>query len=131
MRYHVQERGYSNMPEPSYTYRAVVRRVVDADTVVLDIDHGRKIWAHGVRCQLHGIDAPECRGAEGGRGLKAKARLEGLITDLTNGGKVIIATQRDATGKYGRDLITLYTEAGEDLGGILVREGFAKKVEEA
>lgn len=45
--------------EPGYVYRAEVRRVVDGDTVDLDVDLGFGVWRMAERVRLMGVDAPE------------------------------------------------------------------------
>lgn len=44
-----------------YIYQCIIRRVVDADTVDVDIDLGFDTWIHQARVRLHGVDAPEVR----------------------------------------------------------------------
>lgn len=44
-----------------YTYKCIIRRIVDADTVDVNIDLGFGSWIHSARVRLYGIDAPETR----------------------------------------------------------------------
>ena len=44
-----------------YEYRCKILRVVDGDTVDVDIDLGFGVWMHKERIRLHGIDTPESR----------------------------------------------------------------------
>ena len=44
-----------------YEYNCIIKRVVDGDTVDVDIDLGFGIWVHNQRIRLSGIDAPETR----------------------------------------------------------------------
>ena len=44
-----------------YEYNCKIVRVVDGDTVDVDIDLGFGVWLHKERIRLHGIDAPETR----------------------------------------------------------------------
>ncbi len=60
-----------------YTYKGVVTRVVDGDTVDVDVDLGFDVWLKKQRVRLAGIDTPESRTrnlAEKALGLAAKAR---------------------------------------------------------
>jgi micrococcal nuclease len=82
-----------------YHYAAVVVKVVDGDTVKLNIDLGMKMWLRNENVRLAGINAPEIRGEEREAGLKSKAHLEGL---LPVGARVFIHTRKDKKGKYGR-----------------------------
>ena len=42
-----------------YEYRVNILRVVDGDTVDVDIDLGFGVWMHKERVRLYGIDTPE------------------------------------------------------------------------
>ena len=44
-----------------YEYNSVIRKIVDGDTVDVDIDLGFGVWLKDQRIRLHGIDTPECR----------------------------------------------------------------------
>ena len=44
-----------------YEYNVRLVRVVDGDTVDVDIDLGFGIWLHKERIRLYGIDTPESR----------------------------------------------------------------------
>ena len=106
-----------------YTYGCEIRRVVDGDTVDVDIDLGFGIWIRGERVRLHGIDTPETRTrdrTEKAAGLLAKARVEAL---LPVGAKRRVTTYLD-TGKYGRTL-GRFSSDGSDVGEILVSERLA------
>ena len=65
-----------------YEYKAKVLRVVDGDTVDVDIDLGFGIWMHRERVRMMGIDTPESRTrdkVEKAFGLASKARLKELL----------------------------------------------------
>ena len=89
----------------SYTYQhAGVSRVIDGDTVVLDIDMGNRItWTAPFR--LAGINAPE----RGHPGAEA-ARL--YLIDLLSGGIALAETLKP--DKYGRWLVRIYINVGPD-----------------
>ena len=89
----------------SYQYEHVkVARVIDGDTVVLDIDMGNRItWTAPFR--LAGINAPEM-GAPGG----SEARL--FLFDLLKGGVALAETIKP--DKYGRWLVRIYINVGPD-----------------
>ena len=102
-----------------YEYRAKIRRVVDGDTVDVDIDLGFGVWLKKQRVRLYGIDTPESRTRdldEKKFGLMAKAYL---IDQLKDG--AILKTRLDGKGKYGRilgEFITIKeTEGGTDANG--------------
>ena len=44
-----------------YEYRCKILRIVDGDTVDVDIDLGFGVWMHRERVRIMGIDTPESR----------------------------------------------------------------------
>ena len=87
-----------------YEYRCKILRVVDGDTVDVDIDLGFGIWMHKERIRVMGIDTPESRTrdlTEKAFGLAAKEYVKSL---MPIGSMQIIKTQKDKTGKFGRVL---------------------------
>lgn len=110
----------SNSVSP-FVYRATLERVVDGDTIDVTLDLGFDVKLHKQRCRLSGIDTPESRTrdlAEKKLGLEAKERLKELCKE-----KLIIKSL--GKGKYGRILAIPYTEDGEDICQILIKEGHA------
>lgn len=109
-----------------YLYKAEIVSIWDGDTVTLNLDHGRNIWARNVKCRLYGINTPELRGDEREEGLKSK---DALIKKLTNEKgwyrNIIAETHKDKTGKYGRDLITIWLD-GENINQWLIDNGYAE-----
>jgi len=113
-----------------YEYRCKVIKVIDGDTVDVDIDLGFDILLKDERVRIMGIDTPESRTrdkVEKKFGLASKARLKELI-----GGKSgpILKTQinkkgEDMRGKFGRILGDFVTEDGRMVTDILVEEGHA------
>ena len=90
-----------------YEYRVNVVKVIDGDTVDVDIDLGFGVWLKDERVRIMGIDTPESRTRdkiEKKFGLAAKARLKELL-----GKQAILKTQvnkdgEDMKGKFGRIL---------------------------
>ena len=65
-----------------YEYKCKVIRVVDGDTVDVNIDLGFGVWLHKERVRIQGIDTPESRTrdlAEKKLGLAAKERNKELL----------------------------------------------------
>ena len=85
-----------------YKYKCKVIKVVDGDTVDVDIDLGFGVWLKNQRVRLHGIDAPESRTRDKREkkfGLLAK---NFLIREL--GETCVLETKKDKKGKFGRIL---------------------------
>jgi micrococcal nuclease len=109
-----------------YEYKVKVTRVVDGDTVDVDIDLGFGIWLRGERVRIMGIDTPESRTrdkVEKVFGLAAKNRLKELL-----GKDAILKTQvdkdgGDAKGKFGRILGDFYAADGRLITDIMIEEG--------
>lgn len=65
-----------------YEYNCTLRRVVDGDTIDVDVDLGFKVTLANERIRLQGINTPESRTRnleEKALGLQAKARLKELL----------------------------------------------------
>jgi len=116
-----------------YEYRARLVKVVDGDTVDVDIDLGFGIWMKDERVRIMGIDTPESRTRDKVEklfGKRASARVKELLDE-----DVILKTQiardgEDMKGKYGRILGDFIVERFEDgkqemLTDVLVQEGHA------
>ena len=87
-----------------YEYRCKIDRVVDGDTVDVDIDLGFGISLRKERVRLYGIDTPECRTRdleEKKYGLAAKSFVQDL---LPVGSMQTLRTRKDDKGKFGRIL---------------------------
>ena len=90
-----------------WTYRAKVIKVVDGDTVDVDIDLGFGIWQKNERVRIMGIDTPESRTRnkiEKKFGLAAKAKLKSLLGKTTVLKTTINKKGVDMKGKFGRVL---------------------------
>ena len=82
----------------------MIEKVIDGDTVDVDIDLGFGVWMHKERVRVHGIDTPESRTrdkVEKKFGLYAKKIVQGF---LPKGSTQTLVTMKDATGKFGRIL---------------------------
>jgi len=109
-----------------YEYRVIVLRVVDGDTVDVDIDLGFGVWLRDERVRIMGIDTPESRTrdkVEKVFGLAAKSRLKSLL-----GKTAILKTQvnkdgEDMKGKFGRILGDFVSEDGRMVTDVMIEEG--------
>lgn len=112
-----------------YTYKAKLDRVVDGDTIDVNIDLGFDISVHK-RVRLAGIDTPESRTRdleEKKRGLAAKDRL----IEILNKGSLQVESKE--VGKYGRVLgaLTIYPDSLDlpiDVNQTLIDEGHAVSI---
>ena len=87
-----------------YEYSCKIVRVVDGDTVDVDIDLGFGVWMHKQRIRKYGIDTPESRTRdleEKKFGLMAKEIVKKWVPE---GSTQTLITRKDKSGKYGRIL---------------------------
>jgi len=114
-----------------YEYRCAVLKVIDGDTVDVDIDLGFGVWVRNERVRIMGIDAPESRTSDRVEKLFGEAAKERVIGLLS--GDVILKTQvdkngSDMKGKFGRILGDFIVEKnGKEmmLTEVLIEEGHA------
>ena len=112
-----------------YEYRCKIDRVVDGDTVDLDIDLGFGIWLRKERVRLYGIDTPESRTRdleEKKYGLAAKSYVQSF---LPVGSMQTLRTTKDDKGKFGRILgeFVVYdtvTDSSRTLNQIMIDEHY-------
>jgi micrococcal nuclease len=107
-------------------YVKKVTKVVDGDTIDVDIDLGFDI-SFSSRVRLAGIDTPESRTtdkAEKALGLEAKAYLKAAID---NAKSVVIKTEKmDSSEKYGRILGWVYLDGDtESINDKMINDGHA------
>ena len=113
-----------------YEYRCKVTRVVDGDTVDIDIDLGFGVWLHKERVRIYGIDTPESRTRdleEKKFGLMAKEFVKKFVKgDKRNiKSNIILRTQKyDAKGKFGRILGDIIVD-GTSLSDTMIKEHHA------
>ncbi len=110
-----------------FEYFCKLERVVDGDTIDVNIDLGFQVW-HKARVRMLGIDTPESRTRnleEKALGLASKARLK----ELLKGKKVKIECSKEK-GKFGRVLAIVWTVDKEgkeiDINSQLIEEGHAR-----
>ena len=111
-----------------YEYKCELDRVVDGDTVDVDIDLGFGVWLKKERVRIMGIDTPESRTSDPIEkifGKAASARLKELIEQ-----DCILCTTKDRSGedergKFGRVLGDFKLEDGRMVTQVLMDEGHA------
>ena len=121
------------LPFPAFAldflYPVEVERVIDGDTIVVDLHLGLGVVLDDQYIRFYGIDTWEIRGEERPKGLLAK---EYVIKRLKEG-KVEIEIRPEwgsrGKGKYGRWLGIIYID-GKDLNIELVEQGHAEEYEE-
>lgn len=107
-----------------YTYNAEVQRVIDGDTVDINIDLGFDVSLRNQRIRLVGIDTAEVRTTDEDQkwfGMIAKQYVIDLLKD-----KSIVLHSKEFKGKFGRILGDLYiVEDDKFLTTTLLEDGLA------
>ena len=108
-----------------YKYNVKIKKVVDGDTVDVDIDLGFGVWLHKERVRIMGIDTPESRTRDKVEklfGLASKQKLKDLLP--LSSMQVLVVEEYDAKGKFGRILGDFEIEDTR-VTDILIEEGHA------
>jgi len=108
-----------------YTYKAQVLKIVDGDTIDVDVELGFDVVLSNQRVRLYGIDTPESRTRnleEKFRGLLSKSRLQ---EQCPKGSKILLESKD--RGKFGRILGILYHIDNTEISinDRMIEEGFA------
>ena len=114
-----------------YEYKTKLIKVVDGDTVDVDIDLGFGVWLKNERVRIMGIDTPESRTrdkVEKTFGKAASKRLKELL-----GKTPVLRTQvardgEDMKGKFGRilgdfDVYDATTDSWRAVTAVMAEEG--------
>ena len=92
-----------------WTYRCKLRKVIDGDTVDVDIDLGFGIWQMNERVRIMGIDTPESRTRDKTEKLFGLAAKQYVKDAMPVGSMQVLKTEidksgEDKKGKFGRIL---------------------------
>ena len=118
-----------------YEYRCKIVKVIDGDTVDVDIDLGFGVWLHKERVRMMGIDTPESRTRdleEKKFGLLSKEYVKSYL-QVGHKAKMVCKSY-DAKGKFGRILgdFALYdsvTDSERHLTDMMINDGYGVKYE--
>ena len=89
-----------------YEYRAKIVRVIDGDTVDVDIDLGFGVWMKDERVRIMGIDTPESRTRDKVEKKFGKLAKQFLVDWIEQYDHILV--ESSAKGKFGRILGNLY-----------------------
>ena len=111
-----------------YEYKVNILKVVDGDTVDVDIDLGFGCWLRNERVRIVGIDCPESRTSdriEKVFGEAAKQRLTSLLSSEATLISQISKMGENMKGKFGRILGDFKTINDQIVSTTLMEEGHA------
>jgi len=97
-----------------YTYKALVERIVDADTIWVNIDLGFASWTRQ-KLRFRGIDAPEISTQKGKR---AKEFVEAALSKVS-----FIIIKSHSLDKYGRPLTDIFYLENENNPQVVLEKG--------
>lgn len=110
-----------------YTYKAIVNRIFDGDTINVDIDLGFGVMLKDQSLRFLGLDTPEIRGEERPQGLISR---NFVVERIPVGSYITITTVKDRKEKFGRYLATVfYGDDMKNLNEELLQNGMAKPYE--
>mgnify|MGYP003389151220 FL=1 len=116
--------------EKMHTYKCTILRVIDGDTVDVDIDLGFGVWMRKERVRVLGIDTPESRTSDKVEKVYGNLAKEFVKNYLPVDSVQTLQTEKDGTGKFGRILGKFLvhdrvTDSQMHLGDIMIREHLA------
>jgi endonuclease YncB( thermonuclease family) len=86
-----------------FEYAARLVQVIDANTVILDVDFGLPVWVYGLCIRVASIEAPEMPTEAG---LAAKIWAQAWFTEHCPDGMLAVRTVKDKAGMYYLGTIT-------------------------
>jgi micrococcal nuclease len=113
-----------------YEYSCIIRRVVDGDTVDVDLDLGFGLWKQNERIRLWGIDTPESRTRDSVEKVFGKEASKMVEQYLPEGSRQTMMSVKDKAGKYGRTLgkfiiYDSYTQSKTTLNEWMIKHHYA------
>jgi len=110
-----------------YQYKAKVLKVLDGDTVDIDLDLGFNIVLASQRVRMAGIDTPESRTTNNEEKVRGQLSKKKLAEKLPVGSWVKIETQKSDSNddKFGRILAVFIMEDGTSLNQWMIDNNYA------
>ena len=102
-----------------YEYKCKMVKVVDGDTVDVDIGLGFGVWMRDQRIRLHGIDTPESRTSDDQEKVYGLAAKD-FVVKWTNAGDLSLRTFKDDRGKFGRILGEIWYGGEHNVNQLLI-----------
>lgn len=108
------------MSDTLYQYAVKVNRVVDGDTLDVDIDLGFNVKLSGKRLRIKGVDCPERNTIEGSNAKSFTVLW--TINQMNNNKPILVSVESHKGDKYGRILASVWSD-GQDLAQQLILAG--------
>lgn len=109
-----------------YTYNCKINKVIDGDTINVDIDLGFNTIIANQVIRLYGIDAPESKTKDAEEKIFGTLSKKVLAKKLPVGQWFKIKTiKEDGDDKYGRFFGRIYAEDGTEINQWMVDNNYA------
>jgi micrococcal nuclease len=110
-----------------YQYKCKIIKVLDGDTVDIDLDLGFKIILANQRVRMAGVDTPESRTTIAEEKVRGQLSKKKLAEKLPIGSWQIIETQKSDSNddKFGRILGVFILEDGTRVNDWLIQNNYA------
>lgn len=110
-----------------YQYKAKILKVLDGDTVDIDLDLGFNIILSNQRVRMAGIDTPESRTVDKEEKIRGTLSKKKLAEKLPIGSYVTIETQKSDNNddKFGRILAIFILEDKTNLNQWMIDNNYA------
>jgi micrococcal nuclease len=108
-----------------HEYKAKVVKIIDGDTIDVDIDVGFSIIIAKQRIRLYGIDTPESRTRDKEEKFYGKLAAQFLKDRCKKGSYITLRTYLDKRGKFGRILGEIIALDGTNLNKQMIKEHLA------
>ena len=110
-----------------YQYKAKILKVLDGDTVDIDLDLGFNIVLSNQRVRMAGIDTPESRTVDKEEKIRGNLSKKKLAEKLPIGSYVTIETQKSDNNddKFGRILAIFILEDKTNLNQWMIDNNYA------
>jgi micrococcal nuclease len=110
-----------------YQYKCKIIKVLDGDTVDIDLDLGFKIILANQRVRMAGVDTPESRTTIAEEKIRGQLSKKKLAEKLPIGSWQVIETQKPDSNddKFGRILGVFILEDGTRVNDWLIQNNYA------
>jgi micrococcal nuclease len=106
-----------------WTVHGTVKRVIDGDSLVADLDLGWQVWIRDRVIRVAHMNAPEMNTAEGKAAKEFAEILLNVHIGDTFGSPIMLISH--SLDKYGRVLASLTLSDGRDFATTMIADGYA------
>ena len=97
-----------------YEYTATIVKIIDGDSLRVDLDLGFKIQLSNATLRLHGIDTPESRQRRRLEERKLGIKAKEFLVNILEGNKDNLIMKATERGKFGRILAEIFIDSTDN-----------------